>query len=96
MRLNCQDRSTDFPFDTHRQNLQNVLRIQPRFAVPGSAGFRFVDELKWLNRFLFPVSPHRFVSDLQQLEPGPVDVHHEPGRLSALSGRPRGCQTPLL
>lgn len=33
-----EDRSTDFPFDTQRQNLQNVLRIQPRFVVSASAG----------------------------------------------------------
>ncbi|MEE8074469.1 MAG: MBL fold metallo-hydrolase, partial [Candidatus Binatia bacterium] len=46
---------TSFPYETHRQNLQNVLTIRPRLTVPGSAGFRFFGEHEWLNRFLFPI-----------------------------------------
>ncbi len=30
-----------YPYETHRQNLQNVLMIRARLTVPGSAGFRF-------------------------------------------------------
>jgi UDP-MurNAc hydroxylase len=30
-----------FPYETNRQNLQNVLTVRPRLTVPGSAGFRF-------------------------------------------------------
>jgi hypothetical protein len=74
-----EDRSTDFPFDTHRQNLQNVLHIQPRFVVPASAGFRFVGDLGWLNRFLFPVSRGRFGRDLHQLEPALSTCVMNPG-----------------
>jgi hypothetical protein len=80
------DRSTEFPFDTHRQNLQNVLHIRPRFAVPASAGFRFVGELGWLNRFLFPVSPQRFVRDLHQLEPALSMCVMNPGDILDIDG----------
>lgn len=74
-----EDRSTEFPLDMHRQNLQNVLHIQPQLAVPASAGFRFVDELGWLNRFVFPISRERFVRDLHEVEPGTSTCVMNPG-----------------
>ena len=58
-----------FPYETHRQNLQNVLTIRPRLTVPGSAGFRFFGEHEWLNRFLFPISRELFLDDLRTLDP---------------------------
>jgi hypothetical protein len=61
-----QDRS--FPYETHRQNLQNVLMIRPGLTVPGSAGFRFFGEHEWLNRFLFPISREIFLDDLRTLD----------------------------
>lgn len=61
--------STRFPFETHRDNLENVLRIQPRAVAPGAAGFRFGGDHAWLNAFLFPVSRERFLADLQSLDP---------------------------
>lgn len=59
-----ESRSTDFPYETHRVNLENVVRIRPRAVVPGSAGFRFAGDQAWLNRFLFPISRARFLADL--------------------------------
>ncbi len=59
---------TSFPYETHRQNLQNVLTIRPRLTVPGSAGFRFFGEHEWLNRFLFPISRELFLGDLRTLD----------------------------
>ena len=61
-----QERS--FPYETHRQNLQNVLMIRPGLTVPGSAGFRFFGEHEWLNRFLFPISRELFLHDLRALD----------------------------
>jgi L-ascorbate metabolism protein UlaG (beta-lactamase superfamily) len=57
-----------FPYETHRQNLQNVLMIRPSLTVPGSAGFRFFGEHEWLNRFLFPISRGLFLDDLRTLD----------------------------
>jgi hypothetical protein len=58
-----ESRATSFPFETHRQNLEAVLRISPRMVAPGSAGFRFCGDHAWLNRLLFPISPQRFADD---------------------------------
>jgi hypothetical protein len=38
-------------------------------VAPGSAGFRFCGDHAWLNAFLFPISPERFLTDLRQLCP---------------------------
>ena len=62
-----ENRSTEFPYEIHRQNLENVMRIAPRSVVPGAAGFRFCGNHAWLNRFLFPISRERFVGDLKRL-----------------------------
>jgi UDP-MurNAc hydroxylase len=59
--------SARFPFETHRQNLENVLRINPRMVAPASAGFGFHGDHVWLNAFLFPISPQRFAADLARL-----------------------------
>jgi L-ascorbate metabolism protein UlaG (beta-lactamase superfamily) len=74
-----ESRATDFPFQEHRQNLQNVLRIQPRLVAPGSAGFRFCGEHAWLNAFLFPISAERFVADLARLDPSLATAVMMPG-----------------
>lgn len=63
-----------FPFDTHRANLESVLRIRPRAVVPGAAGFRFCGDHAWLNAFLFPISRERFLADLQSLDPN-IQAH---------------------
>ena len=60
-------RSTEFPHETHRENLETVMRIDPRVTVPGSAGFRFRADHAWLNSFVFPISRERFVADLGRL-----------------------------
>jgi UDP-MurNAc hydroxylase len=64
-----ESRATGFPHETHRRNLETVLRIAPRVVIPASAGFRFSDDHDWLNAFLFPISRERFVADLTRLEP---------------------------
>jgi len=62
-----ESRSTEFPYQTHRDNLENALRIAPRWIVPGSAGFRFCGDHAWVNSFLFPISRERFLGDLRRL-----------------------------
>jgi hypothetical protein len=77
---------TNLPFETHRQNLETVLRISPRMVAPGSAGLRFCGEHAWLNRVLFPISPRRFADDLQRLAPNIATNVMKPGDVFELSG----------
>ena len=87
-------RSSEFPYETHRQNLESVIRIDPHVVAPGAAGFRFCGAHAWLNAFLFPVSRQRFVEELKRIgfrgataimNPGDVfhvdagNVDHRPG-----------------
>jgi hypothetical protein len=62
-----ESRSIEFPCETHRANLENVMRIAPRWVVPAAAGFRFCGDHAWLNAFLFPIDRDRFVTDLRRL-----------------------------
>jgi UDP-MurNAc hydroxylase len=62
-----ENRSTEFPYEIHCRNLENVMRIAPRWLVPGAAGFRFCGDHAWLNGFLFPISRERFVADVTRL-----------------------------
>jgi hypothetical protein len=59
-----ESQSPNFPFETHRENLENILKIRPRMVAPGSAGFRFCADHAWLNAFLFPISAERFLAHL--------------------------------
>ena len=75
-----------FPWQTHRRNLENALRIAPRLLVPASAGFRFAGEHAWLNPFLFPVSRERFADDLGSLDAGIPVALLDPGDQVVLDG----------
>jgi UDP-MurNAc hydroxylase len=81
-------RSIEFPYETHRQNLENVIKIDPHAVAPGAAGFRFCDAHGWLNAFLFPISRQRFIDDIKQLGFRGATVATNPGDvLSVASGR---------
>lgn len=84
--------SASFPHETHRANLETVLRIGPNVAVPGSAGFRFQDHHAWLNAHLFPVSRDRFVADLARLAPALSTVIVNPGDVLKLAGGVVSCE----
>jgi hypothetical protein len=75
-----------FPYETHRQNLQNVLTIRPGLTIPGSAGFRFFGEHEWLNRFLFPSSRELFLDDLRTLDPTLIAETMNPGDVVEING----------
>jgi L-ascorbate metabolism protein UlaG (beta-lactamase superfamily) len=80
-----ESRGTGFPVETHRRNLETVLRIDPAVVVPASAGFRFCGEHDWLNGFLFPVSRERFLADLARLDPHLEAWGIDPGDVLELS-----------
>jgi L-ascorbate metabolism protein UlaG (beta-lactamase superfamily) len=77
--------SARFPHETHRANLETVLRIGPGLAVPGSAGFRFAGDHAWLNAHLFPVSRERFLADLARLDPALPTRSVNPGDVLELA-----------
>lgn len=78
--------STNFPYTTHRQNLENVMRIGPRMVAPGSAGFRFCAAHAWLNSFVFPISRERFVMDVIRLGfRGAIEIMN-PGDIFEIGG----------
>lgn len=74
-----------FPYETHRQNLQNVLTVRPSLTVPGSAGFRFFGEHEWVNRFLFPISRELFLDDLKSLDETLAAAIINPGDVAEIS-----------
>ncbi|MCH7478541.1 MAG: hypothetical protein IIA14_10635 [SAR324 cluster bacterium] len=79
-----------FPHETHRANLETVLRIEPGLTVPGSAGFRFPGDHAWLNPHLFPVSRERFVADPAGLDPRlPTRIVNPGDVLEVAEGRVR-------
>lgn len=53
----------------HAVNLNTVRQLNARCVIPASAGFRFTDELAWLNAHVFPISRERFLADLGALQP---------------------------
>lgn len=78
--------TASFPHETHRANLQSVLRIAPGRVVPGSAGFRFCGDHAWLNPHLFPISRERFLEDLNRLHPELPTSIVNPGDVLELAG----------
>lgn len=75
-----ESKPASFPHDMHAMNLNNVSKIAPRYAVPGSAGFRFAGPaMDWCNAFLFPVSRERFIADLSRAAPTVRTMLANPG-----------------
>ncbi len=63
----------------HGINLHTASRLAAGCVVPAAAGFRFADDLAWLNRHVFPISQARFVQDLRQVSPTLRIVEVNPG-----------------
>jgi L-ascorbate metabolism protein UlaG (beta-lactamase superfamily) len=65
-----ESRGTSFPHAMHQMNLNSVMAIRPKMAVPGAAGFRFAGAgMEWCNAFLCPMPRERFVADLGRVAP---------------------------
>ncbi len=79
-------RAVEFPYATHRRNLETAIAIGPRMLAPGSAGFRFCGGHAWLNAFLFPISAHRFIGDLRRLAPEIQTCIMNPGDVFEING----------
>lgn len=57
-------KALNIPFDEYNSFLKVAGALKPKFVVPGSAAFRYRDELGFLNRYSFPTTPDQFLADL--------------------------------
>jgi len=57
------------PFEEYSSFLKVAGALKPKFIVPGSAAFRYRDELAFLNRYSFPTTPQQFLEDLKEFCP---------------------------
>jgi len=74
-----EDRRLCFPVTEHLRNLAVTVEIDAGCVVPASAGFCFAEPHAWLNAFMFPISPERFIAELRILEPSLHAVEASPG-----------------
>jgi L-ascorbate metabolism protein UlaG (beta-lactamase superfamily) len=70
----------------HTRNLDAAITLGAKVVVPGSAGFRFVDELGWLNQYVFPIERQRFADDLRRLQPETTVETINPGDVMEIEG----------
>jgi beta-lactamase family protein len=60
----------NLPYDEYCTYLNVVRALGPKFIVPGSASFRYRDELAFLNHYSFPTTQEQFLRDLSAFFPG--------------------------
>ncbi len=61
--------SLELPMEEYSSFLKVATATRPKFAVPGSAGFRYRDEFAFLNQYSFPVTQEQFLRDLADFCP---------------------------
>jgi UDP-MurNAc hydroxylase len=59
----------ELPFEEYNSFLMVAGALRPKFAVPGSAGFRYKDEFGFLNQYSFPTTQEQFLRDLKDFCP---------------------------
>jgi hypothetical protein len=69
----------------HGINLHTASRLAAGCVVPAAAGFRFSDDLAWLNRHVFPISQTKFKQDLHEVSPMLRIVEVNPGDTLAIA-----------
>jgi UDP-MurNAc hydroxylase len=70
------------PFDEYSSFLKVAGALKPKFIVPGSAAFRYRDELNFLNRYSFPITPEQFLADLADFCPEIKTSTFNPGDIA--------------
>ncbi|MBI5428443.1 MAG: MBL fold metallo-hydrolase [Nitrospinae bacterium] len=78
-------KALELPFQEYASFLKVVKALGPRFAVPGAAGFRYVDEFGFLNRYSFPTAPTQFIMDLAEFCPAVKTSLFNPGDVAEIS-----------
>ena len=59
----------ELPMEEYSSFLKVAGACRPKFVVPGSAGFRYRDEFKFLNQYSFPTTQEQFLRDLKSFCP---------------------------
>ena len=73
------------PFDEYSSFLKVAGALKPKFIVPGSAAFRYRDELEFLNRYSFPITPEQFLADLADFCPEIKTSTFNPGDIAYIT-----------
>ena len=73
------------PFEEYSSFLKVAGALKPKFIVPGSAAFRYRDELGFLNRYSFPTTPEQFLADLKEFCPDIKTNTFSPGDIAYIS-----------
>ena len=73
------------PFDEYCTYLNVVRALSPRMVVPGSAAFRYRDELTFLNQYSFPTTQEQFLRDLAVFCPEVSSSTYFPGDVAHIS-----------
>ncbi len=74
----------ELPIEEYRSFLQVAAALRPKFAVPGSAGFRYKDEYAFLNRYSFPATQTQFLRDLRDFCPDIDSSTFYPGDIAVI------------
>ena len=61
--------TVELPTEEYSSFLKVAGACRPKFVVPGSAGFRYRDEFKFLNQYSFPTTQEQFLRDLKEFCP---------------------------
>jgi UDP-MurNAc hydroxylase len=89
--------SLSFPYSKYKAVLEPISLIKPKAIAPGANGFKFINELSWLNQIVFPVTVEQFCKDVKIvcpevkenvfiLDPGDI-IAFQSGEFSYMKGR---------
>jgi UDP-MurNAc hydroxylase len=73
------------PISEYCTFLNIVKALNPRFVVPGSAAFRYRDELLFMNQVSFPITQDQFLRDLEAFCPEVPKAPFFPGDIANIS-----------
>lgn len=73
--------------DELRHSLDGALAARPSLVAPNCCGFRYLGDADWLNRYIFPMSPARFLAELAALAPEQPSADLAPGDVVSIDGR---------
>ena len=81
----CFHNLVELPMEEYSSFLKVAAACRPKFAVPGSAGFRYRDEFKFLNQYSFPTTQEQFLRDLKEFCPDIDSNTFYPGDVATIT-----------
>jgi L-ascorbate metabolism protein UlaG (beta-lactamase superfamily) len=75
----------ELPMEEYSSYLKVMAALRPKFAVPGSAGFRYTDEFDFLNQFTFPTTQEQYLKDLHDFCPDITTSTFLPGDVAEIT-----------